>query len=732
MEDGLGKRIFCAFCVLSGGIPSCLAQPLSSRVTLCPVSAAERIQSLRSEIEGHNRRYYQEAAPSISDQEYDRLLRELAELEQANPEFASPDSPTQKVGGKPLDEFRQVRHRLPMQSLENTYSEEEVIEFYQRLQKLLPGQEIPVVIEPKVDGVAVALTYEDGLLKLGLTRGDGATGDDITENLRTLRNLPHRLKGAARGVLEIRGEVFFPRAMFAAVNREREAAGEAAFVNPRNAAAGTLKQLDSSLVARRPLAFIAHSFGLAEGEQVSSHLEMFALLQRLGLPISEKHWEAKSAEGILDAIRALDEFRKTLAYETDGAVVKVDSFAQRLRLGANSKAPRWAMAYKYAPEQAETRLRAITLQVGRTGVVTPVAELDPVFVSSTTVARATLHNADQIARLDIRVGDLVVVEKAGEIIPAVVEVRTAARTGEEVPWAMPEGCPSCATRLVRDEGGVFWRCPNADCPAVLKRRLEHYASRGAMDIEGLGESMVEALVNATLVKTLPHLYDLRPEQVMSLERQGSKSAHNLVAAIEASKERPLWRLLFGLGIPGIGSSAARALALKFRTLDAIAAATRDDLTMVEDFGEIAARAVLEYFARGDVREMITALRDKGLNFGERDPAPAAAAAGGLPLTGTKWVITGTLSIGREEAAELIRAAGGGVSGSISKKTSFLLAGEEAGSKLEKARELGVKVVSEAELRTMIGGPATGDRGAVAETGETDDRTPVTAALLPGF
>lgn len=669
------------------------------------MSAAQRAQELRSQIEEHNRRYYQEAAPTVSDQEYDRLLRELVELEQAHPELASPDSPTQKVGGKPLEEFRQARHRLPMQSLENTYSEAEVIEFYARLQKLLPGQEIPVVIEPKVDGVAVALTYEDGVFVQGLTRGDGTTGDDITQNLKTLRNLPHRLRGPSAGILEIRGEVFFPKSGFEKANREREAAGEAAFVNPRNAAAGSLKQLDPALVARRPLAFIAHSFGLADGTKIESHLQMFEVLGALGLPCSEKHWVARSTDEILAAIRALDEERRQLAYDTDGAVVKVDSFAQRLRLGANSKAPRWAMAYKYAPEQAETRLRAITLQVGRSGVITPVAELDPVFVSSTTVSRATLHNADQIARLDIRVGDLVVVEKAGEIIPAVVAVRTATRTGAEVPFAMPEGCPSCGTKLIRDGGGVFWRCPNVDCPAVLKRRLEHFASRGAMDIEGLGESMVEALVNAKLVRRLPDLYQLRPEQILTLERQGTKSAHNLVAAIQASTERPLWRLLFGLGIPGIGSSAARALAQKFGTLDAIGRAGMDELSMVTDFGEIASRAVLEYFGRQETIELVEELRTLGLNFGERDPAPVAAAAGGLPLSGTKWVITGTLSIGREEAAEMIRAAGGAVSGSISKKTSFLLAGAEAGSKLEKAKELGVRVVEEAEFRAMTGGSA---------------------------
>jgi DNA ligase (NAD+) len=666
-------------------------------------SPKRRAEQLRREITEHNRRYHEEAAPSISDQEYDLLYRELVDLEEANPSLRTPDSPTQGVGGKPLEAFTSVRHRLPMQSLDNTYSEAEVVEFYRRLQKLLPGKEIPVVIEPKVDGVAVALTYENGRLTLGATRGDGTMGDDITQNLRTIRSVPKSLRQPFKGVLEVRGEVYFPRAGFDALNRERAAADLPLFANPRNTAAGSLKQLDPALVAKRPLAFVAHSFGLAEGVEVDSQRAMFKLFDRLGLPQSEKHWVANSAEEILAAIHELDKLRRKFAYETDGAVVKVDQFSQRNRLGATSKAPRWAMAFKYEAERSETKLLDIQLQIGRTGVLTPVAHLEPVLLSGTTVARATLHNAEEIARKDIRVGDTVAIEKAGEIIPAVISVRTDLRTGRERKFSMPAKCPICATPLVQDEGGVFWRCPNPDCPGVLKRRLEHFASRGAMDIEGLGEAMVEQLVDAKLVRTLPNLYDLKTEQVAALERQGEKSASNLIAALIASKERPLWRLIFGLGILHIGATAARALAARFRTLDAIAVASVDDISLVSDMGDVASASVYGFFQRPENRQMLTALRERGLNFGERDPAPLAPAAGASPVVGTKWVITGTLSRPREDVAEQIREAGGKVIGSVSRKTDYLLAGEEAGSKLEKARELGVKIVDEAGLAKLLAG-----------------------------
>ena len=660
---------------------------------------------LREELASHNRRYYEEAAPSISDQEYDRLYRELVDLEGTHPEVRTEDSPTQRVGGQALDAFVSVRHRLPMQSLDNTYSEDEVVEFYARLQKLLPGREIPVVIEPKVDGVAVALTYENGQFTLGATRGDGTMGDDITQNLRTIRSIPKKLRQPFDGVLEVRGEVFFPRAGFDELNRQRAAAGLPLYANPRNTAAGSLKLLDPGQVAERPLVFIAHSFGLAEGVEVESQLAMFQLLGRLGLPHSEKHWTAKSPGEILAAIHELDRIRRSFPYETDGAVVKVDLFSQRTRFGATSKAPRWAMAFKYEAERAETRLLDIQLQIGRTGVLTPVAVLEPVLLSGTTVARATLHNADEIARKDIRVGDTVMIEKAGEIIPAVISVRTDLRTGREKKFSMSDQCPICCTSLLQDDGGVFWRCPNEQCPGVLKRRLEHFASRGAMDIEGLGEAMVEQLIDAKLVRTLPDLYDLTARQVAALERQGEKSAGNLIAALVTSKERPLWRLIFGLGILHIGSTAARSLTARFRTLDALAEASVDDISLVPDMGEVASGSVHGYFQRPGNRALLSELRRRGLNFGERDPEPIARAAGTSAIAGTKWVITGTLSRPREEIAEQIREAGGKVIGSVSKKTDYLLAGAEAGSKIEKARELGVKIVDESGLGALLAGSA---------------------------
>ncbi len=667
-----------------------------------PESIPKRILRLREEIDEHNRRYHEEAAPTISDQEFDRLLHELAELEAKHPELRTEDSPTQRVGGRPLEAFVSVRHRLPMQSLDNTYSEDEVVEFYRRLQKLMPGREIPVVIEPKVDGVAVALTYENGSFTLGATRGDGTMGDDITQNLRTIRSLPKRLKQSFEGVLEVRGEVYFPRAGFDELNRQRAAADLPLYANPRNTAAGSLKLLDPKLVAERPLKFIAHSFGVAEGVDVDSQLAMFKLFDRLGLPHSEKHWVANSTEEILAAIHELDQIRRKFAYETDGAVVKVEQFAQRNRLGATSKAPRWAMAYKYEPERSETKLLDIQLQIGRTGVLTPVAHLEPVLLSGTTVARATLHNAEEIARKDIRIGDTVAIEKAGEIIPAVISVRTDLRTGREKKFSMPAKCPVCATPLVQDDGGVFWRCPNPDCPGVFKRRLEHYASRGAMDIEGLGEAMVEQLVDAGLVRTLPDLYDLKAAQISALERQGEKSASNLIDALVASKERPLWRLLFGLGILHIGSTAARALATRFLSLDALAQASAEQISLVPDMGEVASASVHGFFQRAENRRTLTSLRERGMNFGERDPAPLAPAAGTSAIAGTKWVITGTLSRPREDVAEIIREAGGKVIGAVSKKTDYLLAGEEAGSKLDKAREFGVKIVDEAGLNKLLG------------------------------
>ncbi len=698
-------------------------------------SDQKRVAALRTELAEHNRRYYEEAAPTITDQQYDALYRELIDLETAHPELLTPDSPTQRVGGKPLEEFSQIRHRVPMLSLDNTYSEEEVAEFYRRVQKALPGREVPVIIEPKIDGVAVSLFYENGALKYAATRGDGVVGDDITQNARTIRTIPRGLHGDALPErLEVRGEVYLPKSGFARLNRERTEAGLPAFANPRNAAAGSLKQLDPAVAAKRPLAFVAHSFGLLEGgsAELHSQSEMFRLLTACGLKISERLWTAATAEDILQAIRELDGVRRGFEYETDGAVVKVDSFAQRNRLGLTSKSPRWAMAYKYESERAETKLLDILIQVGRTGVLTPKAILEPVPIAGTTVARATLHNADEIKRKDIRIGDTVAIEKAGEIIPAVVLVRTDLRTGKEKAYHFPESCPSCGQPVAQDPEEVAIRCLNTACPAQVRRRLEHFASRGAMDIEGLGEASVDQLVTHGLVKSIPDIYELKAEALAELERMGKKSAENLVNGIAASKERPLWKLIFGLGILHVGATGARALVAEFKTLDTLLEAPLDRIRRARDIGEVVGLSVHEFITNPANRENLDRLRAAGLNFGDRDPAPLAGSGGGSPMTGTRWVITGTLSQPREEISELILEKGGKVSGSLSNKTDYLLAGEEAGSKLEKAKTLGVKTVDEAEFRRMLGGGASSGDAPEAGSGEalSDEKAAESALELP--
>src|SRR5437764_2541290 len=471
--------------------------------------AAKRLTQLRRQVEEHNRRYYADAAPTISDREYDALYRELGDLEKRFPKLAAPDSPTQRVGGTPLKAFGQIAHRVPMLSLDNTYSEEEVKDFYRRMERLLPNKKIPVVIEPKVDGVAVSLLYEKGQLRYAATRGDGTVGDDITQNILTIRSVPKHLKGNVPKVLEVRGEAYLNKAGFAKLNAERRWAGLPEFANPRNAAAGSLKQLDPAIAAKRPLGLVCYGTGLIEGLKLDKHSELFALLKKLGLPGSEKWWLADSVEEILRAIHTLDKIRHDFAYQTDGAVVKVDSFSQLEVLGYTAKSPRWAIAFKYEAERVETKLSNILVQVGRTGTLTPVAALEPVVVSGSTVGRATLHNEEEIERRDIRIGDTVLIEKAGEVIPAVVSVRTDLRTGREKKFRMPKHCPECGSAVVKDEGQVAVRCVNSQCPAQVRRRIEHFASRGAMDIEGLGEAVVSQLVQQKLLADLGDIYTLK-------------------------------------------------------------------------------------------------------------------------------------------------------------------------------------------------------------------------------
>ena len=662
------------------------------------VSAVEQIAKLRRAIEDHNRRYYEEAAPSISDREYDRLFRELCDLETRFPNLAAPDSPTQRVGGKPLKAFGQITHRVPMLSLDNTYSEEEVTDFYRRMERLLPNEKIPVVIEPKVDGVAVSLLYEKGELRYAATRGDGTVGDDITQNIRTIRTVPKRLKGDAPDILEVRGEAFLDKRGFAKLNAERTKAGLPEFANPRNAAAGSLKQLDPAIAAQRPLGVVFYGTGVIEGAALERHSELFPVLKKLGLPCSEGWRLADSVEGILRAIHELDRVRHDFAYQTDGAVVKVDAFAQREILGFTAKSPRWAIAFKYETEQVETRLEDILIQVGRTGALTPVAALAPVTVGGSRVARATLHNAEEIERKDIRIGDVVLIEKAGEVIPAVVSVRTDLRTGSEKKFRMPKKCPQCGSLVVKDEGQVAVRCVNSQCPAQLQRRIEHFASRGAMDIEGLGEAMASQLVENKLLQDVSDIYELDAAKLGALERMGEKSVGNLLEAIERSKLRPLWRLIFGLGILHVGVSASRALADHLPNLDAIMKGSVEELQRIPDVGEVVGQSIHDFFREPGNLKMIEKLRGAGLQFKAEEKTLDHSAS---KIKGTTWVITGTLSQSRDAIAEMIIAHGGKVSGSVSKKTSFVLAGEEAGSKLEKAKKLGIRVVDEAELGKML-------------------------------
>jgi DNA ligase (NAD+) len=656
--------------------------------------AAQKHRALADEIRKLDRAYYQEAQPLVSDQEYDRLYRELIDLEAAHPELATADSPSQRVGGTPLPHFTSVAHANPMQSLDNTYSASELEAFVGRIQKTLEGEKLGFVIEPKIDGVAVSARYENGKFVQGLTRGDGQRGDDVTENLRTIRNLPLEIDNQAP-VLEVRGEVYYPQAAFDKLNRQREAAGEPTFANPRNAAAGTLKQLDSRLVAKRPLSIVLYGPGELRGVECATQQEWLKLIHKAGLPVPEKTWYRESKAELLAAVEELDLARKTFSYATDGAVVKLNEWRLRNALGTTSKAPRWAIAYKYSAEKAVTTLESVTFQVGRTGVITPVAELKPVLLAGSTVARATLHNFEEIKRKDIHIGDHVTVEKAGEVIPAVLGPVLEARTGKEKAIKPPTKCPVCETELGWD--GIFLRCPNPSCPAQTQRKIEHFAQRGAMDIDGMGESLVEQLVDAKLVKDPADIYDLTLEKLSGLERMAEKSARNVLAGIEASKKADLWRLLFGLGILHVGAGAARALATHFGSLEKLETATEEELQGVRDIGEVVAKSIVTWFARPDNNELLRRLRKAGLNTAAQQ---TATRSGGTKLAGKTFVITGTLSEPREDIKERIIAAGGKVSGSVSKKTDYLVAGENAGSKLDDAQRLGVKILTEQQLAEL--------------------------------
>ena len=659
-------------------------------------SPAQRYARLLQEVRRHDHLYYVQAQPEISDAAYDRLYRELVDLETAHPKLADENSPTRKVGGAPLDSFRTVAHAVRMQSLNNTYSEQELAEFLDRVEKNLHGQAAEFAIEPKVDGLAVSIRYENGHLTLGLTRGDGEKGDDITENLKTIRNLPLSVPDLPPRI-EFRGEVYLPEPAFAALNQTRAKKGEPLFANPRNAAAGTLKLLDSREVAKRPLAIVLYGLGESVGLSLKTQSELHQQILSWGLPGHSWFRHVRKPGDVLTAVRELDQARGKFSFATDGAVIKVNRFDQQKVLGQTDKAPRWAIAYKYAPDQSETRLLSVTFQVGRTGVITPVAELDPVLLSGSTVSRATLHNFEEIARKDIRVGDLVRVEKAGEVIPAVISVNLAKRPPQSKPICVPRQCPVCEGPLVKED--VFLRCTSRDCIGQLKRRLQHFAHRGAMDIEGLGEVMAAQLVDAGLILHLDQIYDLTQEKLSALDRMGDKSAANLLAGIDASRSRTLGRLIFALGIPQVGAVLSETLARHFGSLSALTKAKVADLTQVKDVGEKVAEEIVAFFQESASRRLLDALKKAGLNF---EALPEELAVRGGVFSGKKFVITGTLTQPREDFIRRIQSQGGSVAGSVSAKTDFVLAGEEAGSKLEKARSLGVRVISEKEFEKLVG------------------------------
>ncbi len=654
-----------------------------------------KAQELARLIRHHERKYFVEAAPEISDFEFDGLMKELQDLEEKHPELRTPDSPTQRVGGAPLQEFATVTHDVPMLSLGNTYDEAEVHDFDRRVREGLPGEEIRYHVELKFDGVAVACRYESGSFVRGATRGDGYTGDDVSANLRTIASLPLRIEETRP--IEVRGEVILERATFERLNDQRRAGGLEPYANPRNTAAGTLKLLAPKIVAERKLGIFVYQLVGSPPKGIARHSEAMQRLAELGFRVSPHREVVDRVEAVLAILERWRERRHELPYETDGMVIKVDDLAGQARLGATSKAPRWAIAYKFPAVGRPTLLRAVRVQIGRTGVATPVAELDPVVVGGSTVSRATLHNLEEIRRRDVRVGDTVLVEKGGDVIPKIVAVLLEKRPEDAVPFEFPTRCPVCDTPLVRDEEEIAFRCVNVACRAQIEGRLEHFASRGAMDVEGLGVKLVSQLVEKGLVHDVGDLYALRFEDLVALDRMGETSARNLLEGLERSKERPFSRVLHAVGIRHVGAHVARVLAQAFGSSQALAAAGVDDLVRVHEVGDTVAASVVEFFARPESRRLFEKLANAGVRLAEE-----RAAGSTRPLEGMTFVITGTLGgWTREEAAELLRSKGARVADSVSRKTSAVVAGENAGSKLDKARTLGVPILDDAAFRTLL-------------------------------
>lgn len=668
------------------------------------------IEHLRSEIRRHDVLYYTEAKPEISDLEYDRLVRRLQELEAAHPEFASPDSPTQKVGGEPIEGFVTVEHLVPMLSIDNVYSDEELAEFGARVERLIGKQPVEWLVEYKVDGVALSLIYEDGRLVRAVTRGDGRRGDDVTHNARTMHGVPLQFDPPFPKVLEVRGEAFIANSDFAHYRAEQQQRGEEPYKNPRNATAGAIKLLDPKICAKRKLRFFAHSVGAFEGggkkDVLHNHGDFLKLITRLGIPHVPRTEIKPTFQDACGFARDLMENLHELDFEVDGIVLKVNDFETREQLGYTSKSPRWIVAYKWEKYEATTKVKDIEITVGKTGTLTPTALLEPVEIAGTTVSRASLHNRDEIERLGVKIGDTVVVEKAGKIIPHVVRVEESARSGKEVDFEFPTKCPECGTKVEKDEGGVYIRCPNPSCPAQLRESLRFFASRAAMDIEGLGIKLIEQLTEAGLVTSFADVYRLkdRTDELLNLERMGQKSVDNLLAGIEASKSRPLWRLLTALNIRHVGTRTAQILAERFGALDEIAAQSAEALSEVNEIGPVIAESIHHYFHSEIGKKIVKELRHAGLNFGNKDDArsPADVPADGA-LAGKTLVVTGTMTrFSREEMQELIRKHGGHAASSVSKKTDYVVAGESAGSKLTKAQDLGVRILNENDFLELIG------------------------------
>ena len=653
---------------------------------------AQEILALRRELNQANYEYYVKDDPTMSDYDYDHKLRRLEELEGAHPELVTPDSPTQRVGGKALESFTQVTHRVPLESLQDVFDFDELRAFDQRVRGVEPN--VAYSVEPKVDGLSVALEYRDGQFARGATRGDGLVGEDVTENLKTVKSIPLSIPDVP-GTLIVRGEVYMPKKVFHALNEEREKRGEALFANPRNAAAGSLRQLDPKIAAQRRLDIAVFNIQWAENEEFHSHTEGLNYLAAKGFKVIP-HVTCSAIEEAVAQVTAIGEGRENYPFDIDGAVIKVDDLAQRQTLGSTAKFPRWAAAYKYPPEVKPSRLTDIVIQVGRTGVLTPKAVLEPVRLAGTTVTSATLHNQDFIAEKDIRIGDTVLVRKAGEIIPEVLSVVMDKRPADAVPYRFPEVCPECGAPVARDEDGAHIRCTGAECPAQLLRNLAHFASRDAMDIEGLGIAVVENLVKAGLVKTPGDLYFLREEDVAGLERMGKKSAQNLMAAIEKSKSQDLSRLLFAFGIRQVGQKAGKILAQRFGSLDKLQNAAVEELTAVDDIGAITAQSIVDWFASPQSQHLIERLKEAGVNM------QAEEKGADQRFAGKTFVLTGTLDrFTRAEATQMIEDRGGKAAGSVSKKTTYVVAGEAAGSKLRKAQELGVPVLTQEEFLALL-------------------------------